>query len=64
TTWADFARNLTWVGLGNLVGGALVVGLAYVVVAGPALPAGSTSRPQSVRRPRFEEGLGDIPSRR
>jgi len=36
TTWADFARNLTWVGLGNLVGGALVVGLAYVVVAGPA----------------------------
>jgi len=35
TTWTDFARNLTWVGLGNLVGGALVVGLAYAVVAGP-----------------------------
>ncbi len=35
TTWADFGRNLTWVGLGNLVGGAVVVGLAYVVVAGP-----------------------------
>lgn len=52
TTWADFARNLTWVGLGNLVGGALVVGLAYVVVAGPARDAGrgapataATSRP-------------------
>ncbi|WP_336727696.1 formate/nitrite transporter family protein [Cellulosimicrobium cellulans] len=52
TTWADFARNLTWVGLGNLVGGALVVGLAYVVVAGPARDAergarstDATSRP-------------------
>jgi nitrite transporter NirC len=36
TTWADFARNVAWVGLGNLVGGAVVVGLGYVVVAGPA----------------------------
>ena len=45
TGWADFARNMTVVGLGNLVGGAVVVGLAYAVSAGrreapgPARPA-------------------------
>lgn len=33
TGWADFARNMTVVGLGNLVGGAVVVGLAYAVSA-------------------------------
>lgn len=36
---ADFGRNLLFVGLGNLVGGAIVVGVAYAVVAGrPSLP--------------------------
>ncbi|MFC8922554.1 formate/nitrite transporter family protein [Cellulosimicrobium sp. NPDC057127] len=35
TTWPDFARNVLWVGLGNLVGGAIVVGLAYALVARP-----------------------------
>ncbi|WP_435737158.1 formate/nitrite transporter family protein [Cellulosimicrobium sp. PMB13] len=34
TTWAEFSRNVAWVGLGNLVGGAVVVGLGYAVVAG------------------------------
>ena len=34
-TWGQFARNMTVVGLGNLVGGAVVVGLGYAVVAGP-----------------------------
>lgn len=29
-----FASNMLWVGLGNLVGGALVVGLGYWIVAG------------------------------
>ncbi|MGO1316855.1 MAG: formate/nitrite transporter family protein [Cellulomonadaceae bacterium] len=33
TSWAEFARNMTTVGLGNLVGGAIVVGLAYAVSA-------------------------------
>lgn len=33
TTWADFGRNLFFVGFGNLVGGAVVIGLAYVLVA-------------------------------
>jgi nitrite transporter NirC len=35
---ADFGRNLVVVGAGNLVGGALVVGAAYAVVAGRARP--------------------------
>ena len=34
-TWGHFARNMTVVGIGNLVGGAVVVGLGYAVVAGP-----------------------------
>ncbi|MGB4777590.1 formate/nitrite transporter family protein [Microbacterium sp.] len=39
-TWALFGSNLLWVGLGNLVGGAVVVGLGYWVVGGsPRLPA-------------------------
>ncbi|MDN4476661.1 formate/nitrite transporter family protein [Demequina sp. SYSU T00192] len=33
-TWGDFATNMTFVGLGNLVGGAIVIGLAYAYVAG------------------------------
>ena len=33
-TFAAFGRNLLFVGLGNLVGGALVVGAAYAVAAG------------------------------
>jgi len=38
----EFARNLLFVGAGNLVGGALVVGVAYAVIAG---------RPAHTRRP-------------
>lgn len=33
-TLAEFGHNLLFVGLGNLVGGAIVVGAAYAVVAG------------------------------
>lgn len=33
-TWLAFGTNMLWVGLGNLVGGALVVGLAYWLVGG------------------------------
>ncbi|WP_082104276.1 formate/nitrite transporter family protein [Demequina soli] len=35
-SWADFGTNMTFVGLGNLVGGAIVIGLAYAFVAGKA----------------------------
>ena len=33
-TWALFGSNVLWVGLGNLVGGAVVVGMAYWFVGG------------------------------
>lgn len=39
TSWGEFARNMTVVGLGNLVGGAVVVGLGYAIIAGPLRPA-------------------------
>lgn len=35
TTWLEFGRNLLFVGLGNLVGGALFVGVTYWYVAQP-----------------------------
>lgn len=37
-TWGEFARNMGVVGLGNLVGGGLIVGLGYAVIAGPLRP--------------------------
>ncbi|MFV0286388.1 MAG: formate/nitrite transporter family protein [Demequina sp.] len=33
-TWADFGNNMLWVGLGNLVGGMVVLGMAYHFIAG------------------------------
>lgn len=33
-TWGLFANNMLWVGLGNLVGGGIVVGLGYWIVGG------------------------------
>lgn len=55
-TWGDFAHNMLAVGAGNLVGGGLVIGLAYSFVAGKddahghaAEPAGDAStRPEDV----------------
>ncbi|MFF3065453.1 formate/nitrite transporter family protein [Oerskovia sp. NPDC057915] len=38
TTWGQFGRNLLFVGLGNVVGGAVVVGLGYAVVSGRRPP--------------------------
>lgn len=34
TNWGEFGRNMLWVGLGNLVGGAVVVGIGYLVASG------------------------------
>ncbi len=33
-TWGLFANNMLWVGLGNLVGGGIVVGLGYWIIGG------------------------------
>lgn len=43
TTWADFGRNMVFVGLGNWVGGAIFVGVAYYVVAGRVRAANSAA---------------------
>ena len=43
-TVAEFARNVGAVGLGNLVGGGLLVGAAYVVSAGRATPPPAAAR--------------------
>lgn len=46
TTWAEFGRNMACVGFGNLVGGGLVIGAAYVLVARPvALAPGADEHP-------------------
>ncbi|MDE0573570.1 formate/nitrite transporter family protein [Demequina sp. B12] len=34
-SWSAFGTMLVWVGLGNLVGGLVVLGIAYTVVGGP-----------------------------
>jgi len=48
-TLAEFGHNLLFVGLGNLVGGAVVVGVAYAVVAGrrtlPVVPEPTVPAP-------------------
>lgn len=41
TDWLQFGRNMLAVGLGNLVGGAVIVGLGYAVAAGPLRPSRS-----------------------
>ena len=33
-TWLDFAHNMVWVGLGNLVGGMVVMAMGYTFIAG------------------------------
>lgn len=49
-TWGLFANNMLWVGLGNLVGGGIVVGLGYWVVGGhPRVTALTNARtPETV----------------
>lgn len=44
-TWGLFANNMLWVGLGNLVGGGIVVGLGYWIVGGRPRVAALTDTP-------------------
>ncbi|MEU1971286.1 formate/nitrite transporter family protein [Microbacterium sp. NPDC019599] len=50
-TWALFASNVLWVGLGNLVGGALVVGLGYWAIAGRPRVGAAESKPVATAKP-------------
>jgi len=51
-TWALFGANMLWVGLGNLVGGGVVVGLAYWLIGGS---------PRGDRMPRSARADADAP---
>ncbi len=48
-TWGLFANNLLWVGLGNLIGGAVVVGLGYWIIGGS--PRVSATAPAQAEEP-------------
>ncbi|WP_454158559.1 formate/nitrite transporter family protein [Microbacterium lacticum] len=51
-TWALFGTNLLWVGLGNLVGGALIVGVGYWVIGGsPRKPRATAAAERTPARP-------------
>lgn len=45
-----FAGNLLWVGLGNLVGGAVIVGLGYWIVGGSPRRTATADRPRASSR--------------
>lgn len=49
-TWALFGSNLLWVGLGNLVGGAVIVGLGYWIVGGSPRGRGADAVAQEAVR--------------
>lgn len=46
-TWGDFGINMLTVGLGNLVGGGVVIGLAYACVAGKTGGTDAPAAPES-----------------
>ncbi len=51
-TWPLFGTNLLWVGLGNLVGGALIVGVGYWVIGGsPRTPRATAAAERTPARP-------------
>lgn len=56
-TWADLLRNLAWTVPGNLVGGGLLVGLAYAWLASPPAPAGA--RATADEAPAVLAGVGE-----
>ena len=49
-TWGLFANNMLWVGLGNLVGGGIIVGIGYWVIGGRPrfVAAGSSTAPELI----------------
>ena len=67
-TWALFGNNILWVGLGNLVGGALVVGVGYWIIGGsPRAIAQAEETDAAVRAidaPALEQPTVVVPSDR
>jgi nitrite transporter NirC len=53
--WADLARNLSWTVPGNVVGGGILVGLAYAWIGKPARPV--TAAPEPIPEPMVDAAL-------
>ncbi|WP_448062204.1 formate/nitrite transporter family protein [Cellulomonas hominis] len=59
-TWGEFARNVGAVGLGNLVGGGLLVGAAYVVASGAPRIAASAEVAADTTAPSGAEQVTEV----
>ena len=56
--WGDLWRNLAWTVPGNIVGGGVLVGLAYAWVGRPARPV--TVAPEPIPEPVIDAPLGQL----
>ena len=56
--WADLIRNLAWTVPGNIVGGGMLVGLAYAWLGRPAQPV--TAAPEPIPEPAVDAPLADL----
>ena len=57
-TWSDLARNLAWTVPGNVVGGGILVGLAYAWVGRPARPV--TAAPEPIPEPAVDVAVAEL----
>ncbi|MDQ3679073.1 MAG: formate/nitrite transporter family protein [Actinomycetota bacterium] len=57
-SWSDLTRNLAWTVPGNVVGGGLLVGLAYSWIGRPARPV--TAAPEPIPEPAVDMPLGEL----
>ncbi len=56
--WGDLARNLFWTVPGNVVGGGLLVGVAYAWIGKPARPV--TAAPEPIPEPAIDAALAEL----
>jgi nitrite transporter NirC len=57
-SWSDLWRNLAWTVPGNIVGGGVLVGLAYAWVGSPATPV--TAAPEPIPEPSIDAGVPEL----
>ena len=57
-TWSNLARNLLWTVPGNIVGGGILVGLAYSWIGRPAQPV--TASPEPIPEPAVDAELAKL----
>ncbi len=57
-SWAGLFRNLAWTVPGNIVGGGVLVGMAYAWVGRPAFPV--TVAPEAIPEPAIDAPLGEL----